>query len=365
VAEVTPPPFVPGRELCGAFYWEAVRPVLDAAFPGLRHSAALLGTGSEVLGFDTERSTDHEWGPRLQLLVDQPSPAIEQALAEQLPRAFRGWPMAWSAPLTDEGGVRVPEEGGPLQHRVEVADPGGLLVGLLGFDPRGPITVDHWLTTPSQILRSVVEGAVYHDGLGVLQQVRASLGWYPHDVGLHVLACQWRRIGQEEHLVGRAAEVGDELGSRLLAGRLARDVVRLCFLIERRHAPYAKWLGSAFRQLDAASELEDPLLAAVSATDYPARERALCDAYEAAGRRCNALGVTQPVDARVRPFHDRPFMVLDAGRFAEACRQAIGDPAIRARGWLGSVDQVADATDVLSSVSAARQLLMPARSQPR
>ncbi|HYZ03062.1 MAG TPA: DUF4037 domain-containing protein, partial [Candidatus Binatia bacterium] len=264
----------------------------------------------------------------------------------------------------DEAAVRVPEEGGPLQHRVEVADPGELLVGLLGFDPRRPITVDDWLTTPSQILRSVVEGAVYHDGLGVLQPVQASLRWYPHDVWLHVLACQWRRIAQEEHLVGRAAEVGDELGSRLLAGRLARDVVRLCFLIERRHAPYAKWLGSAFRQLEAASELEDPLLAAVSATAYPARERALCAAYEAAGRRCNALGVTRPVDPRIRPFHDRPFIVLDAGRFAEACRQAIRDPAILARGWLGSVDQVADTTDVLSSVPAARDLLMWAGSEP-
>ena len=362
--EVSPPPFVPGRELCGAFYWEAVRPVLDRAFPRLRHSAALLGTGSDVLGFDTERSTDHEWGPRLQLLVDRPHPAIDRALAEQLPRSFRGWPTAWSAPLTD-GAVRVPEEGGPVQHRVEVADPGGLLIGLLGFDPRRPITVDDWLTTPSQILRSVVEGAVYHDGLGALQPVRASLRWYPHDVWLHVLACQWRRIAQEEHLVGRAAEVGDELGSRLLAGRLVREIVRVCFLIERRHAPYAKWLGSAFRQLAAASELEGPLLAAISATTYPAREAALCAAYEAAGRRCNALHVTQPVDARVRPFHDRPFMVLDAGRFAGACRQAISDPAILARGWLGSVDQIADTTDVLSSAPAARSLLTLDRSRVR
>jgi hypothetical protein len=88
VPEVSPPPFVSGRELRGAFYWEAVRAVLDSAFPRLRHSAALLGTGSEVLGFDTERSTDHEWGPRLQLLVDRPNPAIEQALAEQLPRSL-------------------------------------------------------------------------------------------------------------------------------------------------------------------------------------------------------------------------------------------------------------------------------------
>src|SRR5258708_32242427 len=62
-------PFIPGLALAGAFYEEVVRPLLDEAFPQLEHAAALLGAGSEVLGFDTERSTDHDWGPRLQLFV--------------------------------------------------------------------------------------------------------------------------------------------------------------------------------------------------------------------------------------------------------------------------------------------------------
>ena len=35
--------FTPGLELARRFYWEAVRPVLDAKFPDLRHSAALIG----------------------------------------------------------------------------------------------------------------------------------------------------------------------------------------------------------------------------------------------------------------------------------------------------------------------------------
>ena len=48
--------FIPGLELARRFYWEAVRPILDADFPGLRHSAALIGAGSEVLGFDTPMS---------------------------------------------------------------------------------------------------------------------------------------------------------------------------------------------------------------------------------------------------------------------------------------------------------------------
>jgi len=57
--------FVPGVRLAGEFYAEVVRPLLEAEFPGLPYAAALIGAGSEVLGFDTERSTDHDWGPRL------------------------------------------------------------------------------------------------------------------------------------------------------------------------------------------------------------------------------------------------------------------------------------------------------------
>jgi hypothetical protein len=53
--------FVPGIRLAGEFYAEVVRPLLEAEFPGLAYAAALIGAGSEVLGFDTERSTDHDW----------------------------------------------------------------------------------------------------------------------------------------------------------------------------------------------------------------------------------------------------------------------------------------------------------------
>ncbi|MEV0461048.1 DUF4037 domain-containing protein [Catellatospora methionotrophica] len=51
-----------------------------------------------------------------------------------------------------------------------------------------------------------------------------------------LLACQWTWIGQEEPFVGQAAEAGDELGSRMVAARLAREMMRLCLL-------HAKWWG--------------------------------------------------------------------------------------------------------------------------
>src|SRR5262245_59652331 len=59
----------PGTELCARYYQQVIRPLLGEHVPGLWHSAALVGWGSEVLGFDTARSTDHNWGLRCQLFV--------------------------------------------------------------------------------------------------------------------------------------------------------------------------------------------------------------------------------------------------------------------------------------------------------
>ncbi len=85
----------------------------------------------------------------------------------------------------------------------------------------GGISTRDWLVTPQQSLASVTAGAVYHDGLGQLEPVRQALAWYPRDLWLWQLAGQWRRIGQEEPFCGRADEVGDDLGRRVLVGRLA------------------------------------------------------------------------------------------------------------------------------------------------
>ncbi|GAA3462894.1 hypothetical protein ACFFSW_29620 [Saccharothrix longispora] len=48
--------FLPGLELSRRFYREAVEPLVRAHFGEVPHSAALIGPGSGVLGFGTERS---------------------------------------------------------------------------------------------------------------------------------------------------------------------------------------------------------------------------------------------------------------------------------------------------------------------
>ncbi|HEY9410205.1 MAG TPA: DUF4037 domain-containing protein [Jiangellaceae bacterium] len=348
------PDFLPGLQLSRIFYDEAVRPVLDQEYPGLPHAAARVGTGSEVLGFDTARSADHEWGPRLELFLTPADVAdhahdLRRLLGERLPKQVRGWPTHFQRSDDPHDPVgRMTLTDGPVEHRVTVADVGTWAGATLGFDPAtAEPTVRDWLATPQQKLAETTAGEVFRDDLGELTSLRRTLAWYPDEVWRYLLACQWLRISQEEAFVGRCAEVGDDLGSAMVAGRLVRDLMRLCLLLERRYPPYDKWLGSAFARLGIAGDLAPTLRAALAATEYAARERHLCDAYEAVAVRHNEAALTPPVDPTRRRYHDRPFQVLHAERFAHALAATITEPELRALPLTGSVDQWVDSTDLL------------------
>ena len=237
--------FIPGMELSRRFYWEAVRPVLDRLCPGVAHGAALIGSGSETLGFDDEMSRDHNWGPRLQLFLrpndwEGLADDVDAELRHKLPRCFLGYPTNFSEPDPDDGGTQVLEdtESGPVNHLVETTTISRFFGGYLNFDIDRTICPADWLTFPQQKLRTIMSGGIFHDDIG-LDAVRARFTWYPPDLWLYLLAAGWARIGQDEHLMGRAGLVGDELGSALIAARLVRDLMHLCFLMERRYAPYA------------------------------------------------------------------------------------------------------------------------------
>jgi hypothetical protein len=357
--------FTPGLQLSEAFYHKAVRPVLEAEYPDLVYSAALIGSGSEVLGFDTAMSTDHGWGPRLQLFLSESdhfryAERISETLRHHLPRTFRGYPVGFLPPTPEEPGTHMPdhEGSGPVNHRVEVHTLRGFVLAHLGFDLAADLDPADWLTFPAQKLRTLTAGAVYHDQAG-LQVVRDRFAWYPHDVWLLLMAAGWNRISQEEHLMGRAGFVGDEMGSALIAARLVRDVMRQCFLMAREYAPYAKWFGTAFARLECASELQPYLVGALAAGTWQEREQHLASAFEALATMHNRLGLMKPLSPEVARFHNRPFIVLHAERFANALIAAIEDPAvgkIAARSLFGSIDQFSDSTDLLSDVSGRAHL---------
>ena len=351
------PPFVPGLSLSSAFFHELVAPIIEQGFPDLRYSAALIGSGSEVLGYDTELSTDHHWGPRVKIFISpsdhsRHSSAIRDLLSHRLPYQFAGYSTHFGQPKHGEGdsGTQIPQsiESGPVNHRVDILTIAGYLHDTIGISADEPFSAADWLSMPQQKLLSLTAGDMFRDDLD-LTALRTRLAWYPHDVWLYLLACGWSRIGQDEHLAPRAAMLGDELGAALIAGRLVRSIMQLCYLMARRYAPYAKWFGSAFAELPCAGELIPVLRRVQVAQDDLDRQSALCEAYKNLNRLHNALGLTEAIQPALLPFHNRGFQVSAAWRYVEALTSRIDDDQLRAaatRSPIGSIDQFSDNTDL-------------------
>lgn len=355
------PEFMPGLKLSEAYYHEAVKPILQRHFPDLPHSAALIGFGSDVIGFDNQQSTDHMWGPRLILFLSDPDHAlwheqVNQALRLNLPAQFRGYSTDFGAP--DEIGVRLRKEsqGGPVDHLIEIVTMRDYFHRYLGVDPFAEIGMLDWLTFLEHKLLAVTSGGVFHDDLG-LAAVRSRFDYYPKDIWLYLMAADWMKISQEEPFIGRTGDVGDELGSRVLAARMVNTLMHLAFLMEKRYAPYSKWFGSAFQGLHCAPQLGPHLMDALAAADWHTREAALCRVYENMAELHNALGITPAQDTRVDLFHERPYRVIGGEDFAEALCAAIRDEAVRALPpYVGSINQVTASTDVLEQVRICRQM---------
>ncbi len=350
------PTFIPGRQLSRYFYQEAVAPILRDHFANVAHTVCLIGSGSEVLGYDTEESMDHDWGPRLQIFlsdhdVQRFSAQIHQRLSVDLPRTFRGFSTNFSEPDTEGTRLLTHTQEGPIRHGVRVTSIKHFFASKLQTDPSRDPTAAEWLAFSEQALLETTRAAVYRDDLG-LQPLLTKYSYYPHDIWLYLLASQWRRIDQMEHLMGRSGFVGDELGSRLIANRIVSDLVRLCFLMERRYAPYAKWLGTAFQELDSADQMTPILSAVLDSNRWEDREKHLSQAYENVAKMHNRLDITAPLDPHVRQFHGRPYRVIGAQRFAEAITRRINHPEVHALPHnLGSVDQITHSVDILTRPS--------------
>ena len=351
--------FIKGLELSQHFYLEAVQPILNKHFPQLTYSAALLGHGSDVLGFDTPQSRDHDWGPRLLLFTSETdfpiyASKIDDVFKHELPKTFLGYPTNFGL-HADGTTVMVEEENNLIHHRIKIHTVEPYFKSILKFDPTDEIQPADWVSIPQNNLLMLTAGSVFHDGLDKVIPIRKKLEYYPLDVWLYILAAQWQRISQEEHFMGRCGQVSDDLGSRIIAAQIVRDIMCLCFLMERRYYPYSKWFGSAFAQLECSGELLPILLEVMRAESWLVRQDHLSAAYELVGAMHNSLSITERLPAKVSQFHKRPFMVIHAEEYAHAIRKRIKDERVLALPEnLGAFDQFINSTDALNVLESIK-----------
>jgi hypothetical protein len=351
--------FMPGLELSEMLYRTAVEPLLARHAPGLPYAAGLIGAGSDVLGFDTVRSTDHDWGPRLILFLALDDlqvwqPRLLELFRQELPRTVAGYSTNFAA-STDEEGIdhlTTAPDAGPVEHRVMVTSAERWLEDRHGISSLDDLTPATWLTLGEQRLLETTSGRIFRDDVGTITAIRQALAWYPDDIWRYRLAAQWKRLDQLEPFVGRCGEVGDDLGSQLVAMTLVRDAMKLAYGLERRYAPYPKWFGSGFARLELAPDLQPHLDAARYATSWQAREAAIVEAQQALAGRQNEMAVTEWIDPASRSFWGRPYQVMFGGRFADALLASITDPLLgRLPPYLGGIDQYIDSTDAMNETS--------------
>jgi hypothetical protein len=351
--------FLPGLELSATLFRTAVEPLLAWHAPGMPYAAGLMGAGSEVLGFDTVRSTDHDWGPRLVLFLAPEDLAawqgrLHELFRHELPRSIAGYSTSFAGSTVEEGISHLAEADAeaPVEHAVTITSVKRWLTEQHGITSLDDLTPATWLTLSEQALLETTSGRIFRDDLGTITTMRETLAWYPDDIWRYRLAAQWQRLDQLEPFVGRCGETGDDLGSQLVAMSLVRDVMKLAFLLERRYAPYPKWFGTGFSRLELAPDLQPHLDAARYATTWPEREAAIYRAQRVLADRHNAMNLSGWVDPEARSFFSRPFQVMFGGRFARALMTSVADSTIRELPpFLGGIDQYIDSTDAMNSHS--------------
>lgn len=330
------PKFIKGKVLSKLFFDEIVKPILKSDFPYLKYSAGLLGDGSEVIDFDTVRSTDHDWGPRVLLFLSQndlkKKKQISELLSRKSPSDFKGFSIHFSW---------------ATKKNVDIFSIESFFKSYLHFDINKNISVYDWLVFSEHRLLAITKWTVFHDDLWLVKIIE-KFSYYPKDVWYYLLASQWVRISQEEHFMWRCGELNDEIGSKIIATRLVKDIMKICFLMEKQYTPYIKWFWTAFKDLKSWKKLQPILHEVLKQNDWKLREKHLTKAYQHLAKIHNSLKITKTLTTKVNFFHGRPFLVINGWLFASEIKKHIKNPEITSiTADIGSINQFSDSTDIL------------------
>lgn len=342
--------FIPGRKLSRMVSQE-LEPKLRRMFPNTPLTLAFIGAGSDVTGYDSVRSMDHDWGPRITIvvndhLVQHIRDRINREIISLLSDTVCGFPTRFRR---HEDGTLFPDTEGTI-HRIEVTSIEALTTQCLLISDHSELTDAVWLSTPMQSLLELTSGEVFVDDSGALTQLREALAFYPDHIWRYQLAGLWKRVSQMNPFIGRTGEVGDNTGSAQIAAGISRDLMTIALLQSRNYAPYPKWLGTAFARLDVAEQVGPHLEKAASSRTWKDRETAINAAGTTLVRQFNALQLMPHVNPEPISFHSRPFYVLPAETIVEkllTTLEANGLASLPA--IMGGIDVITDSTDARGS----------------
>lgn len=346
--------FISGLELSEKFYQDVVKEKIESEYPNLDYAAALIGKGSEVLGFDDKMSTDHHWGPRLYLFLRDDDYQtfnfeIKQYLSYNLPTSFLGYSTNWSEPDPNDSMNQflIRKDKHPINHRIKIFTVKSYLLELLNIRTLELNEID-WLTIPEQILLEFTSGEVFYDSYEELTNARKILKYYPESLWMFKILSQCDRISQEMVLVGRTGGMGDDLGSMIEASRLVRYIMEMAFILEKKYIPYQKWFSKAFNGLNISMSLKPILLSILRETNWKEREKYLCEAYLKLIDKINQLKIIPNIDVSSVNFFNRPQIIVPFDTVMRELEKQQKNILKDLKYPIGSINQFVDNCNILS-----------------
>ena len=224
-------------------YYEAVgRPALEKSVPELlaRMAVGLAGEGSECFGFDDEWSRDHDWGPSFCIWLSrddyQNYGARVQAVYDSLPGEIEGFAARQDGPLS--------------RGRVGCLCAPDWYKRYTGM-PEGPQTLAQWRRVPEAFLATATNGEIFNDPSGRFSAVRNRLLlFYPEDVRIKKIVARAAVMAQAgQYNYARSIKRGETVAAQLSLAEFTRAALSMVYLLNRRYAPFYKWLHRGLRGL--------------------------------------------------------------------------------------------------------------------
>lgn len=242
-----------GLELSERYYHEFGAPMLESRFPELlpEIAAGLLGSGSEVLGFDDGSSRDHDFEPGFCIFLPEEERVsrrsaflLERAYAA-LPKEYLGFSRGFLSPV---GGNRH----GVMRLSDFLADRIGPDAAGRALDPMKSgediLTTRDWLSLPEQYLLEITSGKLYRDDGGLLTGVRERLAYLPEDIRKKKLAGNLLYAAQSgQYNYERCLLHGEETAAAMTLFYFTEAALRCLFLLAGKYLPYYKWRFRALK----------------------------------------------------------------------------------------------------------------------
>ena len=267
-----------GIELAELFYFDVIKPLITKKYPELRYSAASLGPGSDILGYDDEMSQDHDWGLKFYIFLndDKIADELDLLFRNELPLEFHGYSTHWGE--ADDKGVQLNDKGelGNINHRIIISSLSKHLKSILNINISDineiqNLSLTQWLSFPEQSLLEFTSGKVYFDNCGDLTSARKLLNYYPEEIWIFAILGEWNLIAEEQVFISRTGDREDDLGSRIITSSLVRRIMRLAIHLDRKYIPYSKWLGTAFKDSSVYDKINTHLMSALNSNHWTSR----------------------------------------------------------------------------------------------